>query len=125
MPNKRCPEGTYEGLKPGDQCTGDPVTKGIYLGGLGRSNLSKPWQVSGSVGAKELPMLEWSNKYEMFELVRCDRTTGRRETIQDRGQVEGRWPAEAELKKLREANRDPNVDFEIKVVGEKPFRASC
>ncbi len=61
-------------------------------------------------------MLEWNNKNTKYELVRCDRVTGRRQVLRDHGEVEGRWPAEAELKKLRDANRDPNVEFELKVV---------
>jgi hypothetical protein len=70
-------------------------------------------------------MLDWSNKDTKYELVRCDRATGKRQTLLDHGEVAGRWPAEAELKKLREANRDPNVEFELKVVSdEKSFRGA-
>ena len=71
-------------------------------------------------------MLDWNNEETKYELVRCDRVTGKRQTLSDCGEVAGRFPAEAELKKLREANRDPNVEFELKVVREdKPFRASA
>ncbi len=71
-------------------------------------------------------MLDWSKKDTKYELVRCDRVTGKRQILSDRGDVAGRWPAEAELKKLREANRDPNVEFELKVVrDDKPFRATA
>jgi hypothetical protein len=70
-------------------------------------------------------MLDWSNKETKYELVRCDRATGKRQVLSDRGEVEGRWPAEAELKKLRESNRDPNVEFELKVVSDdRGFKAS-
>ena len=71
-------------------------------------------------------MLDWNNEDTKYELVRCDRVTGKRQTLSDRGEVAGRFPAEAELKKLREGNRDPNVEFELKVVrDEKPFRATA
>lgn len=71
-------------------------------------------------------MLDWNNEETKYELVRCDRATGKRQVLSDRGEVAGRFPAEAELKKLREGNRDPNVEFELKVVREdKPFRATA
>ena len=70
-------------------------------------------------------MLDWTNKTEKYELVRCDRATGKRQTLREHGEVAGRWPAEAELKKLRESNRDPNVEFELKIVSDdKSFRAA-
>jgi len=71
-------------------------------------------------------MLDWTNKTEKYELVRCDRATGKRKTLSEHGEVAGRWPAEAELKKLRESNRDPNVEFELKIVSDdKSFRATA
>lgn len=71
-------------------------------------------------------MLDWNNEETKYELVRCDRATGKRQVLSDRGEVAGRFPAEAELKKLREGNRDPNVEFELKVVrDDKPFRATA
>ncbi len=70
-------------------------------------------------------MLDWTNKTEKYELVRCDRATGKRQTLREHGEVAGRWPAEAELKKLRESNRDPNVEFELKIVSDdKSFRGA-
>ena len=61
-----------------------------------------------------------------FDLVRCDRVTGKKVVLRDQGPIHGRWPAEAELKKLRELNRDPNVTFELQQAGvQKTFRASA
>lgn len=61
-----------------------------------------------------------------FDLVRVDRASGKRQVLREHGTITGRWPAEAELKKLRELNRDPNVVFELQQVGmQKTFRASA
>jgi hypothetical protein len=71
-------------------------------------------------------MLDWNNEDTKYELVRCDRATGKRQVLSDRGEVAGRFPAEAEMNKLRDSNRDPNVEFELKVVrDDKPFRATA
>lgn len=61
-----------------------------------------------------------------FDVVRVDRATGKKQVVRALGSISGRWPAEAELKKLRELNRDPNVDFELQQSGvQKGFRASA
>ncbi len=61
-----------------------------------------------------------------FDVVRVDRATGKKKVLRELGTIAGRWPAEAELKKLRELNRDPNVVFELQQRGlQKEFRASA
>ena len=61
-----------------------------------------------------------------FDVVRVDRATGKKYVVREVGSIAGRWPAEAELKKLRELNRDPNVVFELQQSGvNKSFRASA
>jgi hypothetical protein len=61
-----------------------------------------------------------------FDVMRVDRATGKKQMVRDVGTIAGRWPAEAELKKLREQNRDPNVVFELQQSGmNKTFRASA
>lgn len=71
-------------------------------------------------------MFDSSGDETRFDLVRCDRVTGKKVVLREPGTIQGRWPAEAELKKLRELNRDPNVSFELQQVGvQKAFRASA
>lgn len=71
-------------------------------------------------------MFDASADETRFDLVRCDRVTGKKVALREQGTIQGRWPAEAELKKMRELNRDPNVTFELQQVGvQKTFRASA
>ena len=71
-------------------------------------------------------MFDSSSDETRFELVRVDRATGKKQVLREAGNISGRWPAEAELKKLRELNRDPNVVFELQQSGaHKAFRASA
>ncbi len=71
-------------------------------------------------------MLFRDHDTSQFNLVRCDRVSGKRTIVTKEGPIDGRWPAEAELKKLREQNRDPNIEFELQVVSTEPsFRASA
>jgi hypothetical protein len=71
-------------------------------------------------------MFESDTDESRFDVVRVDRATGKRQVLRQLGTIAGRWPAEAELKKLRELNRDPNVEFELQQSGaQKSFRASA
>ncbi len=71
-------------------------------------------------------MFDSSRDETRFDLVRVDRATGKKQVLREMGTISGRWPAEAELKKLRELNRDPNVVFELQQSGaHKSFRASA
>jgi len=71
-------------------------------------------------------MFDASTDDTRFDLVRVDRATGKKQVLREIGTIAGRWPAEAELKKLRELNRDPNVVFELQQSGaQKSFRASA
>lgn len=71
-------------------------------------------------------MFDSSTDETRFEMVRVDRATGKKQVLRECGTIAGRWPAEAELKKLRELNRDPNVVFELQQSGtQKSFRASA
>ncbi len=61
-----------------------------------------------------------------FDLVRCDRATGKKTVMREWGQIEGRWPAEEALKRLRESNRDPNIEYELRDASkERTFRATA
>jgi hypothetical protein len=71
-------------------------------------------------------MFESNTDDTRFDVVRVDRATGKKQVLRQLGTIAGRWPAEAELKKLRELNRDPNVEFELQQSGaHKAFRASA
>jgi len=71
-------------------------------------------------------MFDSSTDETRFDVVRVDRATGKKQVLRECGTISGRWPAEAELKKLRELNRDPNVVFELQQVGmQKSFRAAA
>ncbi len=62
-----------------------------------------------------------------FDLIRYDRATGKREIMKDQDPIEGRWAAEAALKRAIESNRNPNVSYEVHQAREtKPkFRAAA
>ncbi len=71
-------------------------------------------------------MFDTNGDEERFDLVRVDRATGKKQVLRQHGTILGRWPAETELRKLRELNRDPNIVFELQQVGmQKSFRASA
>ncbi len=71
-------------------------------------------------------MFDASSDEARFDLVRVDRTTGRKQVLRDVGTITGHWAAEAELKKLRELNRDPNIVYELQPSSaHKTFRASA
>lgn len=71
-------------------------------------------------------MFEGNGNETRFDVVRCDRASGKKTVMKNWGQIEGRWPAEEALKRLRETNRDPNVEFELRESGkEKEFRATA
>jgi hypothetical protein len=56
----------------------------------------------------------------MYDIVCCDRNSGRRKVLSDRDPIRGRYPAQAEVEKLQRSNRDPNVVYTI----EKSSRVS-
>jgi len=62
-----------------------------------------------------------------YELVRVNRTTGEREILRDRDSIEGRWAADAALKKAIEENRDPSYTYEVQPTAssKKKFRAAA
>ncbi len=62
-----------------------------------------------------------------FELVRVNRSTGERKILDGQGPIEGRWAADAALKRAMEENRDPRVTFELQPAGktQKKFRAAA
>jgi hypothetical protein len=67
------------------------------------------------------------NKSEVFELIRINRATGEREIVRDRIPIQGRWTADAALRRATESNRDPSVTFEIQSAATAPkkFRAAA
>lgn len=67
------------------------------------------------------------NQSEVWELVRVNRATGEREIVRDRVPIQGRWTADAALRRATEANRDPSVTFEIQTAAaaKKKFRAAA
>lgn len=67
------------------------------------------------------------NQSEVWELIRVNRTTGAREIVRDRVPIQGRWTADAALKRATETNRDPSVTFEIQAAATAPkkFRAAA
>jgi hypothetical protein len=62
-----------------------------------------------------------------YELVRIRRATGHREILSDRDSMEGRWAADAALRRILEENRDPSVTYEVQPVAtsKKRFRAAA
>jgi hypothetical protein len=64
---------------------------------------------------------------EVWELVRVNRSTGAREIVRDRVPIQGRWTADAALRRATESNRDPSVTFEIQTAAasRKKFRAAA
>ena len=62
-----------------------------------------------------------------YELVRVRRATGEREILKDRDTMEGRWAADAALRKVLEENRDPSVTYEVQPIAtsKKKFRAAA
>ncbi len=67
------------------------------------------------------------NHAEVWELVRVNRATGEREIVRDRVPIQGRWTADAALRRATEGNRDPSVTFEIQTAAatRKKFRAAA
>ena len=67
------------------------------------------------------------HKVEFWDLVRIKRATGEREVVRDRESIEGRWTADAALRRALEGNRDPSITFEIQAAGasKKKFRAAA
>ncbi len=67
------------------------------------------------------------NHPEMWEIVRIKRATGEREIVRDRLPIQGRWTADAALRRAMETNRDPSVTFEIQAASTAPkkFRAGA
>ena len=67
------------------------------------------------------------NQTASYELVRIRRATGEREILKDRDSLEGRWAADAALRKILEENRDPSITYEVQAVeaSKKRFRAAA
>src|SRR3954471_15094208 len=63
----------------------------------------------------------------LFNLVKVNHHSGKREVLVDRGLIEGRWAADAAVKQALEQNRDPAISFEVQASGEmrKKFRAAA
>ena len=67
------------------------------------------------------------HQVEFWDLVRVKRETGEKEVVRERASIQGRWTADAALRKALEGNRDPSVTFEIQAAGttKKKFRAAA